>query len=46
MGDLYRYTYVDVDNQDLNFPKKLYRLPVPVGELNNNKEIDQFPEWK
>ena len=46
LGDTYRYTYVEVDNEDLNFPKKMYRLPVPQDELNTNKEIQQFSEWK
>ena len=47
MGEgTFRYTYVNVDSEDLNFPKKMYRLPIPQAELNNNKEIDQFAEWK
>ena len=46
MGDNFRYTYVNVDNEDLNFPKKMYRLPVPQDELNTNKDIEQFSEWK
>ena len=46
MGDNFRYTYVPVDNKDLNFPTKLYRLPVPDAELNTNGLIEQFSEWK
>lgn len=46
VGDNFRYTYVPVDNKDLNFPTKLYRLPVPDAELNTNGLIEQFSEWK
>ena len=46
MGDNFRYTYVNVDSEDMNFPKKMYRLPVPQNELNTNKDIEQFSEWK
>lgn len=42
----YRYTYVDVDKQDRFFPSKLYRLPIPVDELNKNTAVQQFPEWR
>ncbi len=42
----FTYTYVNVDNQNLNFPEKMYRLPIPTAELNNNKELTQFAEWK
>ena len=42
----FTYTYVNVDNQDLNYPEKLNRLPIPIDEITNNKDIDQFPEWK
>lgn len=44
--DSYRYTYVEVDDEDLNYPSKMNRLPVPEKELNNNKDIEQFAEWK
>lgn len=46
MGDNFRYTYVDVDNENLNFPKRMYRFPIPQDELNTNKDIEQFSEWK
>lgn len=46
VGDNFRYTYVAVDNKDLSFPKKLYRLPIPDAELNTNGQIEQFAEWK
>lgn len=42
----FRYTYVDVDDEDLNYPVKMNRLPIPEKELNNNKDIEQFSEWK
>ena len=42
----FKYTYVNVDNENLNFPAKMYRLPIPTAELNNNKELSQFAEWK
>lgn len=41
----YNYTYVECDNQDRNFPSKMYRLPIPQAELDNNGLINQFPEW-
>ena len=40
------YTYVSVDDQDRNFPEKMYRFPMPSGELDNNGSVDQYPEWK
>ncbi len=42
----FTYTYVSVDDQDRNFPQKMYRFPMPSGEMNNNKLVDQYPEWK
>lgn len=42
----FTYTYVTVDNQTLNYPAKLNRLPIPQSEINNNALIEQFPEWK
>ena len=42
----YLYTYVSVDDRDRNFPQKmLRRFPVPDGELNSNKSVNQYPEW-
>ena len=46
MGDTFRYTYVDVDDQDLNYPSKMDRLPIPQDEIENNSLIEQFAEWK
>lgn len=42
----FTYTYVSVDDQDRNFPEKMYRFPMPTGELNNNGAVDQYREWK
>ena len=42
----FTYTYVSVDDQDRNFPEKMYRFPMPAGEMNNNGAVDQYPEWK
>ena len=42
----FTYTYVSVDDKDRNFPEKMYRFPMPSGEMNNNKDVDQYPEWK
>lgn len=44
-GDL-KYTYVSCDDKDRNFPEKMYRLPLPQSELDNNSAVTQYPEWK
>lgn len=41
----FTYYYVECDNQDRNFPEKLYTLPIPQDELENNKSITQNPAW-
>ena len=41
----YKYTYVAVDDRDRNFPEKMYRFPLPDGELNSNPLVNQYPEW-
>jgi hypothetical protein len=41
----YQYTYVSVDDRDRNFPAKMYRFPLPEGELNSNPLVNQYPEW-
>lgn len=46
MGGSYRYTYVECDRENMNYPSKLNRFPIPQSELNNNKDIEQFSEWK
>lgn len=42
----FTYTYVSADNEDRKFDKRLYRLPMPDDEIENNKEVEQYPEWK
>ena len=42
----FTYTYVSVDDQNRNFPEKMYRFPMPTGELSVNGKVDQYPEWK
>jgi hypothetical protein len=42
----YTYEYVDCDKEDRSFLRKLYVLPIPNGELNNNSAIEQYDEWK
>ncbi len=41
----FKYSYVSVDDQDRNFPSKMYRFPIPDGELNSNPLVNQYPEW-
>ena len=42
----FTYTYVTIDDQNMNYPAKMNRFPIPQTELNNNKDIEQFSEWK
>lgn len=42
----FRYTYVEVDDKDLNFPAKMYRCPLPSDEINGNKQVSQYTEWQ
>ncbi|MDR0510352.1 MAG: RagB/SusD family nutrient uptake outer membrane protein [Rikenellaceae bacterium] len=44
-GGAFRYEYVDCDLRDRIFDQKLYRIPLPVTELDNNKAVSQFSEW-
>ena len=44
-GSGYRYSYVDCDGQDRKFLTRMYRLPIPDAELQNNNAIQQFDEW-
>lgn len=41
----YKFTYVDCDGQDRKFLPRMYSLPVPDSELQNNSNIRQFDEW-
>ena len=40
-----RYEYIDSDEQTRLFSEKMYQCPLPEGELNNNKAVQQFQEW-
>ena len=42
----FTYEYVSVDNEDREFQERMYRLPMPDGELENNKLVVQYKEWK
>lgn len=42
----FTYEYVSVDNEDREFQERMYRLPMPDGELENNKLVEQYKEWK
>lgn len=46
VGDNFVYTYVSVDDSNRKFPEKLYRFPMPNGELATNSLVEQYPEWK
>lgn len=41
----FTYYYVECDDQNRNFPEKLYTLPIPQSELDNNKDVNQTPAW-
>lgn len=38
------YNYVSVDDKDRNFPERMYRFPLPSGELSSNAAVSQYPE--
>ena len=40
------YEYIEADNKDRKFLKKLYVFPVPTDEMRNNSLIEQYDEWK
>lgn len=44
-GASYKYLYIDCDKQDRLFQEKMYRIPLPAIELDNNVAVHQFPEW-
>ena len=46
VGDNITYYYVSVDDQDRNFPAKMYTCPIPQSELDSNKSITQNDDWK
>ena len=41
----FTYYYVECDDQDRNFPEKMYTCPIPTSELENNKSITQISDW-
>lgn len=41
-----KFQYVACDLKDRKFTQKLYNLPIPEEELNNNHSIKQFAEWE
>ena len=41
----FTYYYVECDDQDRNFPQKMYTCPIPTSELENNKSITQISDW-
>ena len=38
-GDVFKYSYVSVDEKDRDFPAKMYRFPLPESEVSNNKAL-------
>ena len=48
-GDVFKYSYVSVDEKDRDFPAKMYRFPLPSDEVSNNKALgNQQPDenWR
>ena len=45
-GTGFRYTYVVIDDSDRSFTSRLYRFPIPEGELSSNGLVEQYDEWK
>jgi hypothetical protein len=46
IGGVLNYTYVDCDGQDRYFPARLYQIPMPEDELQNNTAVQQFEAWR
>ena len=42
----FTYEYVSADNEDREFQERMYRLPMPDDELENNSLVKQYPEWR
>ena len=42
----FTYEYVSVDNEDREFQERMYRLPMPEDEIENNSLVEQYTEWK
>lgn len=45
VGESFKYSYVECDTEERNFPAKMYRCPLPQSELSNNSSVTQYPEW-
>lgn len=45
VGGAFKYSYVECDTENRNFPAKMYRIPLPQSELSNNALVSQYPEW-
>lgn len=48
-GDVFKYSYVSVDDTNRDFPAKMYRFPLPESEVKNNKALgNQQPDenWR
>ena len=41
-----QFEYIEWDLKDRSFTSKLYCLPIPDDELENNSAIEQYDEWK
>lgn len=46
VGPDYKYTYIECDDNDRQFPQKLYTLPIPPDEIANNVACEQLDAWK
>ena len=42
----YKYTYIECDDRTRYFEERLYRVPLPQDELDGNKAVTQYKEWK
>ena len=40
-----RYEYIDCDEQARVYSDRIYQIPLPQSELDNNKAVQQYPEW-
>lgn len=39
------YSYIECDKDTRVFNEKTYNLPIPAGEVRNNRACTQYPEW-
>ncbi|MEG2403138.1 MAG: RagB/SusD family nutrient uptake outer membrane protein [Muribaculaceae bacterium] len=45
IGEAFKYSYVECDTENRNFPSKMYSCPMPESELSNNGKVTQYTEW-